>query len=226
MMARRTILAGLAGGMAALLAGCGLLGGNKYRFRMTVEVDTPQGLRSGSSVYEVEAVASRELITGGMGSYTRFRGEAVAVDLPGGKTLFALLRMANGTSADDHLGLMSMRAMDPALVYAHKDQSARRIAAGDDIRSPVEVAPEDYPLMVMFRDINDPRSVERVDPEAIGVKRIVLETTSDEVTTGIEKRLGWLRDGGLTLDPGGAPTTNPTFAQTIRQSEFSSEIPK
>lgn len=55
MMARRTILAGLAGGMAALLAGCGLLGGNKYRFRMTVEVDTPQGLRSGSSVYEVSA---------------------------------------------------------------------------------------------------------------------------------------------------------------------------
>lgn len=80
--------------------------------------------------------------------------------------------------------------------------------------------------MVRFGDLNDPKSVKQVDPEAVGVRRIVLETTSDPVTTGIEKRLGWLRDGGLTLDPGGAPTTNPTFAQTIRQSEFSSEIPK
>lgn len=197
MMARRTILAGLAGSMAALLAGCGLLGGNKYRFRMTVEVETPQGLRTGSGVFEVEGIGSKELITGGRGSYTRFRGEAVAVDLPDGKTLFALLRMANGTSADDHLGIMSMRAMDPQLRNTEKDKSAQRIAAGEGIRSPAEVAPKDYPLLVMFGDINDPTSVERIDPAAIGVKRIVVETTSDEVSTGIEKRLGWLRDSSV-----------------------------
>lgn len=49
-------------------------------------------------------------------------------------------------------------------------------------------------MMVRFRDLNDPKSVERVDPDAICVRRITAETTSDDVTTGIEKRLGWLRD--------------------------------
>ena len=81
-------------------------------------------------------------------------------------------------------------------------------------------------MMVRFADINDPKSVERVDPKAVGVKRILLETTNDDVTTGIEKRLGWLSNGGLTLDPSGGPTTNPTLPQTIRQREFSSEIPQ
>lgn len=46
--------------------------------------------------------------------------------------------------------------------------------------------------MVRFRDINDPRTVEMVEPEAVGVKRILLEATQDPVTTGIEKRLGWM----------------------------------
>ena len=31
-----------------------------------------------------------------------------------------------------------------------------------------------------------------VDPDAIGVKRIVVETTDDALTTGIEKKIPWL----------------------------------
>ncbi len=49
-----------------------------------------------------------------------------------------------------------------------------------------------WPMMVRFRDLRDPLSVEPVDPDTIGVQRIRLETTHDPVTTGIEKRLTWL----------------------------------
>lgn len=200
MMARRSVLRVLAGGAAALLSGCGLFGGNSYRFKMTVEVETPQGLRTGSSVYEVAAFKTSELITGGTSSNATLKGEAVAVDLPDGKTLFALLRMANGTSSDDHIGIMSMKAMDPAMINTEKDRSARRISSGDGIESPVEVAPVDYPLLVTFADNNDPTSLVRVDPADLAIsfgagvklKRIIVDVTKEDVTTGIEKRLGWL----------------------------------
>lgn len=55
MLARRGILGLVAAGAATLLVGCGAYGGNSYRFRMTVEVETPQGIVTGYSVYEVTA---------------------------------------------------------------------------------------------------------------------------------------------------------------------------
>ncbi|RNJ61730.1 MAG: hypothetical protein EDM03_15295 [Porphyrobacter sp. IPPAS B-1204] len=199
MMARRGVLGMLSGGAAALLSGCGLFGGNSYRFRMTVEVDTPQGLKTGSSVYAVTGFTTSDLMTGGTSSDTEFKGEAAMVDLGDGRVLFALLRMANGTSSDDHLAIMSMKAMDPAYANNKKD-SAQRIAAGSAITSPAEVAPKDYPLLVTFGDMQDPTSVTRVDPAnlaasfgpGVRLKRIMVEVTDDDVTMGIEERLGWL----------------------------------
>ena len=81
-------------------------------------------------------------------------------------------------------------------------------------------------MMVRFKDINDPKSVEKVDPASIGVKRIVLETTSDDVTTGIQKILTWLPSQRGTFvrrltvpDP-----TNPPLAANLTTHDFSSEV--
>jgi hypothetical protein len=62
--------------------------------------------------------------------------------------------------------------------------------------------PSDYPMLVRFRDINDPTTVERVDPDNLtasfgqGVKlrRITVQLTKDAVTSGIEKRFVWWSD--------------------------------
>ena len=57
MMGRRGSLMLLSGGLAAMLSGCGLFGvGSTYRYKMTVEVETPDGLKSGSAVREVSCV--------------------------------------------------------------------------------------------------------------------------------------------------------------------------
>ena len=58
-------------------------------------------------------------------------------------------------------------------------------------------------MLVTFGDINDPKSVERIDPAAIGVRRIIVEVTDEPVTTGIEKRLGWLGSHRGSLDYSG-----------------------
>lgn len=55
-------------------------------------------------------------------------------------------------------------------------------------------------MLVTFRDIDDPASVEKVDPanlaatfgEGVSLKRITVELTDGPVTRGIEERLPWL----------------------------------
>ena len=226
-MARRGALGVLAAGLAAALGGCSFFGSSRYRFKITVEVITPQGLKSGSSVSQVDAFSGSDLMTGGKTSDTKVIAEAVAVDLPGQKTLFALLKTVNISGHDDFAS-MSMRTLDPVFDYDWVE-SAKRIEAGDSVRSVAPVSPSDYPLLVTFGDPRDPKSVMRVDPanlaasfgEGVRLKAILIELTDSSVTTGIQRRLSWL--GAYPeprLDNDFAPTTNPTFAQQIRHGDF------
>lgn len=199
-------LAALAGAAAGGigLGGCALSSAS-CRVRMTVEVETAQGLRSGSSVYEINEyreffrTAETHAVSAGM------TGEAVAVDLPDG-TLFTLLdKTEDGKlllqAIADALAPIAKKSPEPAdyLAQIRRLGAAApgqykaelpRIVMVDDLRGPRPK--KRWPRMVRFRDINDPRTVEMVEPEAVGVKRILLEATQDPVTTGIEKRLGWM----------------------------------
>ena len=219
MMARRGVLGGLIGGAALILmmAGRGLGSKSSYRFKLTVEVDTPEGLRSGSSVYEVTAWNQFGLDPSGQVRRWEVKGEAVAVELPNGKMLFSLLK--TGAIHNDLAG-MSMTALDPAFKNDIVE-SARRIARRNGIRSPAAVAPSDYPLLVTFRDLSDPASIEKVAPDDLSMsfgsgfalKAIAVEVTDDAVTTGIEKRLVWLPDvhqilRGREFKPAGIPVGN------------------
>lgn len=187
-----------------------------HRYRLTVEVDTPQGVRRGSSVIEVNVrVASQwEIPSPGALSF-RTQGEAVAVDLPGGRTLFALLRSER--SVDWAAG--ALFRVTPRIPYRpdqplpppwndefHQryrmmlaDRSLHVLVPNDPpVGSPITRI--DYPMLVTFTDINDPRTVARVDPANLAasfgagyrLNRITVQLTDDPVTTGIERRLGWL----------------------------------
>ena len=78
MMRRREVLGILGGGVAALLAGCNVIAPpqESLRYRITVEVQTPQGLRSGSGVIETTYIAGPS-IGDASGLGMRLRGEAV-----------------------------------------------------------------------------------------------------------------------------------------------------
>ena len=92
-----------------------------------------------------------------------------------------------------------MVAMDPAFDYDWM-ASTKKIASGDGIKSPAELPAGYYPMLVMFGDIADPKSVEQVEREAIGVNRISVEVTDEAVTTGILNRLEWLQSHKGSLD--------------------------
>jgi len=178
---------------------------SSYRFRMTVEIETPQGIRTGSSVMEEGAYKKLKLTSEehGGGGYTH--GEAVVVDLPDGP-VFALLTLGDG---EQPLGYVVTNALVPDMERADIDAyvaTVRKLGRSwsgsvkADLPRLRDIGAgfrenryeNGWPVMVRLRDIHDPKTVELVDPQAIGVKRIWVETTSDPVTKGIEKRLGWL----------------------------------
>jgi len=189
--------------LAALLLGACGQHLPTYRYRMTVEVDTPEGLRTGSSVIEVRSSeASNYAIPNPRLLSRKISGEAIAVDLPSGQTLFALLSkpgLALGAGAANY----AFDAVHPSgSNYAQQLAELRRQGA------PRILAPKDYPLMIRFRDINDPKTVEAVMPNALDrpfakgttLRRIVVQITNDPVTYSLFNRLSWLKDssrGGL-----------------------------
>ena len=242
-MTRRGVLALSATGVASFpLVACARRFPT-YRYRMTVEVETPQGLRSGSSVIEVSTSGGGP--TSGLLPWTEVnsdvRGEAVAVDVARGRTLFALLKSASGdidaamSYAGASLPPSIWRASESAFAENLAELVSRRDvgvlpipAHGDEIpKSGVPSKP--FPLLVTFRDVRDPKSVERVDPanlaatfgRGVALRRITVEITDASVTKQIEKRLGWLERsayGGLDLTS--ERTGAPTFAQQLGFLDF------
>ena len=209
MMARRGVMGVLAGAAAAVLGGCGVLGGEKsYRFRMTVEVETPQGLRTGSSVMEITSYKTMKLTSEEHAGSGSFRGEAVVVDRAAGP-LFALLKN-DGTGQPLDTRVTSALSEEPSFRTVDDYVAAVGKLGGMFGSAKAELPRADWPMMVRFRNLDDPKSVERVDPEAIGVKRIVVETTSDDVTRGIEKIIPWIDH----LDRYLADPSNP-FTSTL-----------
>ncbi len=205
-----------------------------YRYRLTVEVETLEGLKTASSVIEVEQSMGR---AGGSPLhsqiYRRIKGEAVVVDLPGGKTLFALLRSDN----DIEWASKVMQMLAPEVAGEEGDEKFDNVLL---IKGKIEVPrtfpkvawiPERsaYPMLVAFGDLADPTSVAEVDPddlaasfgEGVKLKRIIAELTDDPVTTGIEKHLRWLSDyPEPRLDPDYRGSTDPNLSQSLWHGDF------
>ena len=186
-IARREFGKLLVGGATVLaLGGCGGLNPYRFKAKLAVNVNAPDGLRSGSSVYEFWANYRNP---GALVRVFGQSGEAVAVDLPNGKVLFSLVigidSILNSIDAD----------YDNTIVESTKKLSEY----GNS--EPYIVAPEDYPTFVTFDDIMDPMTIKKVDPanmsELFGdgyrLHSVTAQiTTNEDMTVGIEKRLKWL----------------------------------
>jgi hypothetical protein len=232
----RVGLAALACLSAAALTGCDLVsGGPEVRYRITVEVNTPQGLRSGSSVW------SFKLRPGDMdrGYDSKFRGEAVAVDLPNGQTLFAAtVGISQSGRPVDEMGTL------PETVYWRFGVTTEieRETLGDRRKilefiarlSPEPIALDcqppsrECPLLVRFGDTGDSRTVEAVDPgdlaaafgPGVSLRRILFELTSDRPEFKLGKRLPWLSEyPEPSLNPGHSPIDH-SIGSTLTHGGF------
>lgn len=188
---RRSALALLS---LAVLPACASL--PTYRYELIIEVETPEGLRTGSSVIEVRTQSEPRLLPDMTGRSTRIVGEAVAVDLPGGQTLFATLVGENGSGYAEEIAVATLLSAPERASLSRAEQVALLSET-----SRQNVVPRDsYPLLVRIRDIRQPNSIEGVDPDnlpatfgpGVRLKRIIVRATNSEPTFEIQERIPWL----------------------------------
>lgn len=127
-----------------------------WRYKMTVTVETPEGLKSGSAVREVRVQRGWRPLPE-MKPIVSLKGEAIAVDLGERGVLFALLHgyRLRYDYARDLTFYIFPSGRGGTTAEGLKYYSA--LKAG-----PVDISPEWYPLFVHFKDNDDPKTVELV----------------------------------------------------------------
>lgn len=172
-----------------------------HKYRLTVEVETPDGIKSGSGVLAVhpDRGYSRR-------GHTSTKGDAVLVDLGGGKNLLALLAHLDNKSLDlDGVNYLALRAYKAAGRNVSFNEMSRQTGA-------VPVTGTLIPVLVTFAVPGDPASARAVSPDdleaALGggfhLRGIAAEVVpngmwpldfggalGEPVSRGIEARLPW-----------------------------------
>ena len=173
-----------------------------HKYRLTVAVETPEGRKSASGVMAVHPDRSYS-----RGGQTRTAGDAVFVDLGGGKNLVALLAHIENKLDLDGMNYVALRAYTAA--------GGKRVSFNEMSRLSGAVSVKDalIPVLVTFGDPANPataRNVPPADAEAILGKGYRLQGITAEVvpngywpldfggvlgepvTRGIQTKLSWL----------------------------------
>lgn len=181
----------------ALTACSAVLSSSDYlRYKITVTVETPEGLKTGSAVREAYTYYEKSILPeqGGR-TYGITKGEAVVVDLGSRGLLFLLLDGGD----------------EGRIIF--KTFPNKKVGS-------VVLTPDQYPKFVHFKDLQDPKTVEALldfkscaDPitqirdssmciekdhfeeifgQGVKLKSITVEITEDELTFGLVKYLPWL----------------------------------
>jgi hypothetical protein len=124
-----------------------------HKYRLTVEVDTPDGIKSASGVMAVHPDRSYS-----RGGHTRTKGDAVLVDLGGGKNLVALLAHIDGTVDFDGMNYVALRAFRATGRNVSFNEMSRLTGA-------VPVTGALIPVLVSFSDLGNPGSARTVPPD-------------------------------------------------------------
>jgi hypothetical protein len=219
------------------LAGCG--DSYSWHQQLTIKVNTPEGIKVGSSVTKVTVTRYDGwwVFPEARGVKGAVEGEAVVVDLGRGQYLFALLSGPEKTRATHFAPKTFSRETGwgrqsdvgwpawPKAIIAQKGL-------------PKQVPPEAYPFLVTFGSVNSPASVKQVDPYNLGaafgpgyaLHSIVLEITDAPVTTGqVEKVLEWLLEiwpNKLDGDRYEHIRASNRLANALSANSFSTEIKK
>lgn len=204
--------------MGICLAGCGRT--EAYRYKLTLAINTPEGVKRGSSVVEVLFFSVSIPAKGVM---HKLRGKALYLDLgPGARPLIALLtsqlhprygedlRWTRDAGPDHLLSDLSAPTSEAFL------DNVSRLAG---MRGAHKITPNDLPDLVTFADINDPKTVIEVDPNNLQTtlgpnitwNEITLESTDEPVTKGIDLKLTWIPayfEKNLNLDGSDLGTKN------------------
>jgi hypothetical protein len=197
-----------------------------HKYRLTVEVETPEGLKAGSGVISVhpDRGYSRQ-------GHTSTSGDAVFVDLGRGKNLVALMAHIDGTIDLDGMNYLALRAYKAAGRNASFNDMSRMSGA-------VPVTGALIPVLVTVTDVRDPATTRAVPSEAMAaalgdgfrLRDVHVEVVpnglwpldfggplGEPVTRGIQAKLPWLNgpdnSAAIAINSIGLPTGEPLDAR-------------
>ncbi len=163
------------------------------RFRLTIEVETSEGLKSGSSVLQTTFWES-----GGWGPIeargvrASAKGEAVYVDLGKGEFVIAILGWGMKGQDQNKIFGLTRAALAPGrnIDWQHENE----------LKGRGTLPPEYVPTFVTFINPNDPKTarivpldaLEKVIRPGVRFRRAFIETTKDPVTRTLSAKLPWL----------------------------------
>ena len=214
-----------------------------WRYKMTVEVNTPEGVKTGSAVramgnnrnisFPVEARNPGEVT-----------GEAVVVDLGERGVLFALI--AHNSDLEFYGTFPTPNGGGSETAEGYKYYASLPVG------TKASIGTERYIRLVTFKDMDDPKSVELVydkeicswakEPkeecdgrkglytvanrfeelfgEGVGLKDITLEITDEPMTVGVvDKFLPWLKNIVSNID-GTKITSSNQLSNTLHSGNF------
>ncbi len=200
--------------IAVLFAACYIFyPWGSWNYKVTVNVETPEGIKSGSAVRKVSFVTQPISLPDVGNPAQDQKGEAVVVDLGERGLLFAPM------NTDDYHAVFAAFPHKKGGTTRSGIRYYRSLAPTEPVEMPLRV----MPLLVKFKDIDNPKTVEAVmvmgreekpdvprDEQDIVVKidrfeklfgkgvklqSITIEMTDEPVTWGIEKYLPWLNLG-------------------------------
>lgn len=161
------------------------------RYKMTVTVETPEGIKTGSAVREAVRHTEPSIFPEqGGATYGLAKGEAISINLGNRGYFFVLLG-----------GELEARLVFKGFKKKHNDGE-------------LVLQPNEYPRLVYFKDLKKPMTVQSIsqypnkampdgyggmsellsDPfgEGTKIESIAIATTSEPFTTNIGSLLGWL----------------------------------
>jgi hypothetical protein len=174
-----------------------------HKYRLTIEVETPEGIKSASGVMAV--TPDRGYSRRGR---TQTSGDALFLDLGGGKNLLALLAHIDKTLDLDGMNYVALRAYGAA--------GGQRVSFNEmsRMKGVVPVTGELIPVLATFADPGKPGTMRTVSPNdmetAVGpgvrLHQVTAEVVpngfwpidfggalGEPVTRGIEAKLPWLK---------------------------------
>ncbi|MBL8637484.1 MAG: hypothetical protein JNN09_03190 [Alphaproteobacteria bacterium] len=188
-----------------------------WKYKTTIIVDTPEGEKSGSAVREMSFVvvpcAKRAVEPCSIKASTK--GEAVVIDLGRRGVAFATMTDSSYYAVRDLFGGPGTLTFEGVKYYSTLKNTKASLS-----QPPFPTYPStQYPLMVTFKDMKDPKSIElvyrseriripnqmeddykitdnfeKLFGKGVKIKDVTIEMTDEDITWGIDSYLAWLSD--------------------------------
>lgn len=139
------------------------------RYRLSVEVETPEGVKNGSGVNMAGYSAEPEMFGARPFHHGVWRGEAIPVDLGARGTFYVLLTGRSATTGQPDAGYTQSQMLVQTLApdIWQRNLSASTVFRLCFLSGSADVPHKLIPFLVRFRDEKDPKTVEAVDPATL-----------------------------------------------------------